>query len=83
LANRTGNEYTDAIFWTLVETQHDAAEMLASRRKMKVHLARYLHLGTTDEDMGWGKVLVTELRAIYQELVDVLKDEGPKAGMEQ
>ena len=82
LTYNTGNPFVDSVLMLCLEREYDVQEMLASRRKMKVHLARYLHLGTTDEDMGWGNVEVRELRRIYQELVEVLKAEGPSAGLE-
>jgi hypothetical protein len=53
----------------------DPAEILATRRKMKVQLSRYLHVGGADENLGWGNVEVRELRLIYKSLADVLDGE--------
>jgi hypothetical protein len=74
---RTGHPWSDAAFLFELDRNIDPREILAERTKMKVQLARYLHAGRPDEDLGWGQVDVRELRRIYAALVEMLKAEAP------
>jgi hypothetical protein len=47
-----------------------------------VQIARYLKVGSPDEDLGWGGVSARRLREIYSLLGEVLAEEGPASALE-
>ncbi len=73
----------DALFFGGLEMHQDAREVETARRKMKVQMARYLHLGAPDDDLGWGSTDVRELKRIYRDMADIIREEGTSAGLNQ
>jgi hypothetical protein len=77
----TDNEAHNALWHLLVEV--DVDEVLANRDKQLVQLARYAHAGQPGECMGWGDVEISEFKAKYRALSEVLAEEGPSGAFEQ